>query len=82
MLVINPDECIDCNLCVSECPVDAIYPDDEVPEDQKDFIEINEKYSQEWPVLGEKIDPPADADKWATIQNKRQEFKADISKKD
>lgn len=43
MLYIDPDECIDCALCETECPVNAIYPDDEVPADQIDFIEINEK---------------------------------------
>ncbi len=43
MLYIDPDECIDCGLCEPECPVQAIFADDEVPADQIDFIEINEK---------------------------------------
>ena len=50
-LVINPDECIDCGLCEPECPIEAIYAEDEVPADQIEFIEINEKYSKIWPDL-------------------------------
>ena len=46
-LVINPDECIDCGLCEPECPIEAIYAEDEVPADQIEFIEINEKYSKD-----------------------------------
>ena len=45
-LVIDPDECIDCGLCVPECPIEAIYPDDELPPDQIEFIEINVKLSE------------------------------------
>lgn len=41
MLYIHPDECIDCGACEPECPVEAIFPEDEVPDDQKDFIRIN-----------------------------------------
>ena len=43
MLVINPDECIDCALCEPECPVEAIWSDDELPPEQIPFIELNEK---------------------------------------
>lgn len=71
MLVINPEECIDCNLCVSECPVDAIYPDFSCPEDQKEFIEFNERMSNVWPVIDQKTDPPADADQWKDVMNKK-----------
>ena len=45
MLYINPDECIDCQACVDECPVDAIFDKPNVPEDYLDFIEINKKES-------------------------------------
>ena len=41
MLYINPDECIDCEACVPECPVEAIYHEDDIPEDQKEYIQIN-----------------------------------------
>ena len=46
MLVIDPDECIDCTLCVAECPVEAIFAEDDVPGDQKDFIGLNAELSQ------------------------------------
>lgn len=64
MLVIDPDECIDCSLCVPECPVDAIYAEEDVPEDQVHFLEINAELAPQWPVLNEKKDPPEDADEW------------------
>ena len=71
-LVIDPEECIDCNLCVPECPVDAIYPEDELPEDQKEFLEINERLAKEWPVITEIKTPPEDADKWKDVPNKKE----------
>ena len=58
MLVIDPEECIDCTLCVAECPVDAIYSEDDLPDDQKDFLEINARLSKNWPSLTSKIDAP------------------------
>ena len=57
-LVIHPDECIDCALCEPECPVDAIFSDDEVPEDQIKFIELNAELAEQWPNITEKKDPP------------------------
>lgn len=69
-LVINPEECIDCNLCVDQCPVDAIYAEDDIPESQQAFIAINTELSQKWPVIDSKKQPPADADHWANIDNK------------
>lgn len=70
-LVINPEECIDCNLCIPECPVDAIYPDDELPEGQQQFLEINARLSEKWPVINTKKPAPTDADDWAEIKEKR-----------
>ncbi len=70
-LVINPEECIDCNLCVDECPVNAIYPDDEVPEDQQSFIALNAELAKKWPVLSVKQAAPPDADHWAGVVKKR-----------
>lgn len=64
MLVIDPEECIDCTLCEPECPVDAIYADDEIPEGQEQFLKLNEELSLEWPVITEIGDVPADADDW------------------
>ena len=76
-LVIDPDECIDCNLCVPECPVDAIYADDDVPADQQDFIEINERLAKNWPEITVMKPAPTDADAWVKIQDKRKELKED-----
>jgi len=72
MLVIDPDECIDCNLCVPECPIDAIFAEDDLPEDQKDFIEINERLSKSWPMITAMKDAPTDADQWKEAPNKRE----------
>ena len=69
-LVIDPDECIDCTLCVPECPVNAIYAEDDLPEDQKQFTELNAELAKKWPVLTEKKDAPADAAKWENVPDK------------
>ena len=49
-LVIDPDDCIDCNACVPECPVEAIYHEDDVPDEEIDWIEKNEKESLDAPL--------------------------------
>ena len=49
-LVIDPDDCIDCNACVPECPVDAIYHEDDVPDDEVEWIEKNEEESVDVPL--------------------------------
>lgn len=72
MLVIDPDECIDCNLCVPECPVDAIYAEDDLPEDQQEFLELNAELSKKWPMITAMKEPPPDADEWAEVADKRQ----------
>ena len=72
MLVIDPEECIDCTLCVAECPADAIYSEDDLPDDQKDFLEINARLSKNWPSLTSKIDALKDADDWKDKKNKKQ----------
>jgi ferredoxin len=64
MLVIDPDECIDCTLCEPECPVNAIFSEDDVPSDQAQFLELNAELSKEWPVINEMKDPPDDAGEW------------------
>ncbi len=70
MLVIDPEECIDCTLCEPECPVEAIYPEDDVPDGQEPFIALNAELSESWPVLVERIDPPEDAKDWEDVDNK------------
>ncbi|MGB6975894.1 MAG: ferredoxin FdxA [Gammaproteobacteria bacterium] len=72
MLVIDPDECIDCNLCVPECPVDAIFAEEDVPEKQKPFIELNARLAKKWPVIAVKKDGPPDADEWKDVADKLQ----------
>jgi ferredoxin len=57
-LVIDPDECIDCTLCEPECPVEAIYSEDEL--------------SQDWPVITEMKDAPADEAEWREVTDKLQ----------
>jgi ferredoxin len=74
MLVIDPDGCIDCGLCVPECPVEAILTADEVPEGQRDFIALNAELSRRWPVLAESKPPAADAEHWAEVRDKRAEL--------
>ncbi|BCG65230.1 MAG: ferredoxin [Methyloprofundus sp.] len=63
-LVIDPDECIDCTLCEPECPAEAIFSEDELPEGQEQFIEINAELSQSWPVITDVVDALPDAEEW------------------
>ena len=72
MLVIDPDECIDCNLCVPECPVDAIFAEDHLPEEKQFYIKLNAKLAKEWSVIASKKNAPPDADKWAEVNDKLQ----------
>jgi ferredoxin len=69
-LVIDPDECIDCTLCVPECPVNAIFAEDDLPDDQKQFTAINAELVKKWPVLTEKKEAPEDAAKWENVPDK------------
>ncbi len=63
-LAINPDECIDCGVCVPECPVNAIVPDNDVNVDVVFWTELNRKLSKKWPVITTKKDALPDADLW------------------
>ena len=71
-LAINPDECIDCGLCEPECPANAIFEENEVPEDQKHFIALNAELSQQWPNINKWKEAPADAKEWDSVPNKLQ----------
>ena len=59
---------------MSECPVDAIYPNDEVPEKWEHYIELNERFTEKWQnrVVNETVDPLPDADEWASVEHKRE----------
>ncbi len=71
-LVINPEECIDCDLCVPECPAEAIFAEDDLPADQQQFIEINAELAKNWPVINEQKEPLPDAEKWNGVEGKLQ----------
>ena len=74
MLVIKPDECIDCGVCEPECPIEAIEPD--TKENTKKWVEINKKYSEIWPNITKKRkdDVPADQNKWRGVNDKLKYF--------
>jgi len=71
-LAIDPEECIDCTLCVAECPVNAIYAEDDVPSGQEDFVALNAELSRLWPTITEKKDPLPDHADWAEVEGKLQ----------
>ena len=68
MLVIHPDECIDCGVCEPECPVEAIHPDTD--EDMERWVQFNRQYSEAWPNISRKGEQPADADAWKDVKGK------------
>jgi ferredoxin len=70
MLVIDPAECIDCGLCVPECPVDAIFDEADIPDSDVDFVAVNATYAPRWPVIAHKGEPPADAASWDDVPDK------------
>jgi ferredoxin len=63
-LVIDPEECIDCTLCVAECPAEAIFAEDDVPDEQREFIQLNAELARQWPVINAKKEALPDADDW------------------
>ncbi len=69
-LAIDPDECIDCALCEPECPIEAIVAEEDVPENQMEFIALNETLSRIWPVISVQKEPLKNADDWGGIENK------------
>jgi ferredoxin len=70
-LVIDPDECIDCAVCVPECPVNAIVPEDELTAEQREYLALNAALAQAWPRIVEAHAPLPDADAWAKVDGKR-----------
>jgi ferredoxin len=75
MLVIHPDECIDCGVCEPECPAEAILPDSD--ERAGAWVEHNRQYAQSWPNITKKGEAPADADEWKDKPDKMQFFSPD-----
>ena len=70
MLVIDPEECIDCSLCEPECPVQAIFAEDDLPDGQRHFLDINREFAGQWPVLSEQHPAPPDAERWNGVEGK------------
>ena len=70
-LVIEPDECIDCALCVSECPVGAIYHEDDLPDVQREFLALNAELARNWPPIIEAKPAPDDAAQWKDVAQKK-----------
>jgi len=69
-LVIDPDVCIDCVACVTECPVEAIYADGDVPASQRKFVHLNAELARDWPVIVKKQPPLPEAEQWASVAEK------------
>ncbi len=73
-LAIDPDLCIDCAVCVPECPVNAIYAEEDVPGSQQDFTSLNAELARSWKPITRMKKPPSDADAWASITDKRDQL--------
>lgn len=71
-LTIDPDECIDCAVCVPECPVNAIYAEEDVPADQQHFIPLNMELARDWSSITKSKGALPDADEWKDTQDKLQ----------
>ncbi|MEX3583147.1 MAG: ferredoxin FdxA [Burkholderia sp.] len=69
-LVIDPDECIDCAVCVAECPTSAIYAEEDVPGDQQQFTLLNAELAKLWPAITKTKPAPGDAEEWKDVQEK------------
>ena len=69
-LVIDPDECIDCALCEPECPVNAIVSEDDLNDEQRQYLELNAERAAVWPNITAKKEAPEDAKAWESVENK------------
>ena len=76
-LVIDPDECIDCTLCVAQCPVGAISIDSDLPPQWSLWLGLNARLSKVWPIITKRKSPPADHAHWATVASKRDQLSED-----
>ena len=74
MLTIDPDECIDCAVCIPECPVNAILPEEDVPQDQQQFIQLNAELARNWPSITKRKPALPDAEEWANKKDKLSEL--------
>jgi ferredoxin len=67
MVVINPDECIDCGVCEPECPIEAIQPESS---EVLEWLEVNREYSSKWPNISTKKEPLAEAEQYKNVEDK------------
>jgi ferredoxin len=74
MLVIQPDECIDCGACVPVCPVNAIFAEADLPAKWSEYVQLNKDLSAKWPQIERKKEPLPDAEKWKDVAEKRGEL--------
>ena len=70
-LVISPDECIDCGACEPECPVNAIFEEDELPEKWSAYVELNERLAGEWPNITDQKEPMETSDQFRDVEEKK-----------
>jgi ferredoxin len=70
-LVINPDECIDCGACVPECPAEAIFDENELPEKWAEYKQLNADLCAQWPGISDQQDSMDGADEWKAVAEKR-----------
>ena len=75
MLVINPDECIDCGVCVAECPINAIEPD--TNPNTENMVLINMQMSAQWPNITKKKAPMPDAEEFKQVKDKMSKYFSD-----
>ena len=73
-LIIHPEECIVCGACVPVCPTTAVFSEDDLPEKWSEYLELAEKYQDEWPNISEQKDGMPGADDWAKVEEKRDKF--------
>ena len=78
MLVIDPDTCIDCELCVPECPINAIYPEAELPECYAEWVDKNEQLYEDGEVITEKVDELEGALSLEEVQEKEKAAGLDV----
>ena len=79
-LVIHPDECIDCALCEPECPVNAIMQEDDLTDEQRQFLQLNAELSETWPNITAMKEAPADAKSWEGVEGKLQYLQKEWTK--
>lgn len=70
MLVINPEECINCTACVAACPTQAIFDEGDLPEKWAHYKEINAKFSEFWPNISTQKEPLSEATQYAKVEEK------------